>query len=380
VPKWTYEVEHLYQAVPPGTVDRSKVPDPGASGGIAVRGDETASFSYWHNYQVMQPGEYLAVARLKVSDNTKKDIICRLTIENGETYRDIRASEFTAPNVYQEFNVPFTLKAPVLYSTPISSSKVPGVVVWADVITVTLKHPFGDDEQLKLTGFQRRELTLPADLAGVFLGRGVYYDFYRVGEVAPFLGGALDGGAVVTGQRGASLNNFPTTYEEMVKRRVYVLADVPTGAFSAAQRAMLEDFVKAGGGLVVLGGPYSFGPGEYASSDVFARLLPVVLNGRYDVVKCAPPVVLKAPANSLVADLLGKDAPTVVYRHKLAAKPGATVHLTAGDAPLVVTGAYGKGRVVAILATPLGDAPTPWWKWPTWPTLMLRLLAWAAGQ
>jgi uncharacterized membrane protein len=385
LPRWSYEVEGMYQTLPPGALDTSKVKVADASGGIAVCGDEKFAFNYWHNYTVMQPGEYVATFRLKISDNTKTAQVIQAYVENGEASLGLRADQFKAPNAWQEFTVPFTLKKRALVSTPVSSRMVPGVTVWADKIVVMTTRVYGDDEQLRLLNLPRRTAyILPAAVTGVWLGRGVYHEYWRVPDVAPFIGGALASGAVHTTQAEEHLRNFPATFEELVKFRVVVLANVPAGALTVEQRAMLEDFVRAGGGLIVLGGPYSFGAGDYHTSDIFTRLLPVTSAGKYDIVKCAPPQPLKAAGpETLAADLLANNPSVVLYRHKLAAKVGATVQVKAGEQPLIVTGAYGKGRVVAVLATPLGPNPavgTPWWQSTLWPQIMVRLLAWAAGQ
>ncbi len=385
LPRWAWEAESLYQTVPPGTVDASKVKDPEASGGMVIRGNEQAGFHYERNYTVMQPGEYVAFFKLKVSDNTKQEQIIQASVENGDTALSLRPEQFKAPNAWQDFEVPFSLKTRALVSTPITALRVPGVVVYADKIGIVMKREYGDDEQFRLRNTERHpDYVLPAAATGIWMGRGLYHEFWRVPEVAPFIGSELTTGAVYTDQTEDHLRNFPPTFQELAQRKVVVLANVPATALTLDQRAMLEDFVRAGGGLVVLGGPYSFGAGDYHKSDVFTRLLPVQPAGKYDVVKCAPPALLKsAGENTLAADLLGATPPIVLYRHNLAPKVGATVQVRAGDAPLIVTGTYGKGRVVAVLATPLGAAPAnviPWWNSPLWPQIMVRVLAWAAGQ
>jgi hypothetical protein len=60
------------------------------------------------------------------------------------------------------------------------------------------------------------------------------------------------------------------------------------------------------------------------------------------------------------------------------AKPDATVHVTAGGNPVILTRPFGKGKVCFVAAAPLGDAPmgeTAFWDWPEWPKLMAGLLA-----
>jgi hypothetical protein len=55
------------------------------------------------------------------------------------------------------------------------------------------------------------------------------------------------------------------------------------------------------------------------------------------------------------------------------AKPDATVRVTAGGHPVILTRPYGKGQVCFITAASLGDAPpgeTAFWDWPQWPKLV----------
>ncbi|HEY5315545.1 MAG TPA: hypothetical protein VIK18_23645, partial [Pirellulales bacterium] len=64
-------------------------------------------------------------------------------------------------------------------------------------------------------------------------------------------------------------------------------------------------------------------------------------------------------------------------------KPGAEVVASAGGEPLILAGKAGRGRVVAVLATPLGevaDHETAWWDWPGWPGLLSRVADWAGGR
>ena len=74
-----------------------------------------------------------------------------------------------------------------------------------------------------------------------------------------------------------------------------------------------------------------------------------------------------------------KAPPLVMWMHQAQAKPGATVELTAGGQPALVTWEYGKGRVAALSATVLGEPPAggmAFWDWPDWPNCMERVARW----
>jgi uncharacterized membrane protein len=63
------------------------------------------------------------------------------------------------------------------------------------------------------------------------------------------------------------------------KYDVYVLGDVDSSQLTADELAGLADVVKAGAGLVMLGGFHTFGPGGYAETPL-AELLPVEMDPR----------------------------------------------------------------------------------------------------
>lgn len=67
---------------------------------------------------------------------------------------------------------------------------------------------------------------------------------------------------------------FPASMVEMNYNGCIVLSDVPADALSDEQMALAERWVRAGGGLVWIGGVNSFGPGGYAGTGI-ERLAPV---------------------------------------------------------------------------------------------------------
>ncbi len=78
---------------------------------------------------------------------------------------------------------------------------------------------------------------------------------------------------------GRTLNDLPKTDEDFRLFDVIILGDIDATYFSKEQLARLKQFVKDGGGLLMLGGHNSFGPGGYEGTDVEA-LLPVVTGSR----------------------------------------------------------------------------------------------------
>lgn len=113
--------------------------------------------------------------------------------------------------------------------------------------------------------------------------------------------------------------------------------------------ARLASYVKNGGTLVVGGGPFAFGCGGY-SGTFLESMLPVKTKP-FDFLPASPS---DEDGRTAVA-FDGCDA-KLFWMQRDEVKPGAKVLLrTAAGDPLLVQGAYGKGRVFAFLGAPLGD-------------------------
>ena len=95
------------------------VDDPDAAQGQAIRAELGVSVVgsplTWGQYTTEQPpGDYQVIFRLKVKDNTKPDPVASLSVTDIGTYnyqlaatRTLKATDFQAPNVYQDFPVRF---------------------------------------------------------------------------------------------------------------------------------------------------------------------------------------------------------------------------------------------------------------------------------
>jgi uncharacterized membrane protein len=382
LPTWAFEVEAMLRTIPQGVVDWSKVDDPDASAQRAVVVNrKTGNIAYWHNFVVLPPGEYVAVFRLKVSDNTTHSQVFDLQVENVAARLVVRADEFRAPNVYQDFELPFKLTRPASINTPIRGTVVDGQSAWADSVTITTLRSYGDDQQQRLLGLAAHDaFELPAASAGICFVKGLYHEMWSVPTA---LGEPRQASTVYAAPLGPQVRDFPPTLAELGTYRLLILANIPAGALTIELRTNLEQYVRSGGGLIVLGGPYSFGLGDYDQSDILRRLLPVEIDKHYDLVKCDPPQTLDISADWATGlTSLRSNSPVVLYRHRLAPKAGAKMFASAGGEPLIVGGRFGKGRVAVVLATPLGIAPdgrVPWWESPAWPEILARLGLWTLG-
>ena len=78
---------------------------------------------------------------------------------------------------------------------------------------------------------------------------------------------------------GKTLAGLPRTASDFDLFDVIILGDLDSQAFSSGQLKQLAAFVERGGGLVMLGGQHSFGPGGYGGTAVEAAL-PVMVGSR----------------------------------------------------------------------------------------------------
>jgi uncharacterized membrane protein len=160
---------------------------------------------------------------------------------------------------------------------------------------------------------------------------------------------------------------FPKTREELFRYRALILGSVEAGIFSGDQLQMISEFVeKRGGGLLMLGGPRSFGEGGYGGTPV-ADALPLEIDpktrasepGALSRLKITPTRAGQAHAVAQIGDSeeaslkRWSELPLVTTTNApLPPKPGATVLLNGTDErgrtmPVLVSQRYGRGKSVA---------------------------------
>ena len=221
---------------------------------------------------------------------------------------------------------------------------------------------------------------------------GLWYPEYGVERALARLGGAVidDSWEFLED----SLRFYPSTYEALMRYHLVVVCNVGASSFTPVQRKMLKEYVAHGGTVLFLGGWYAFGPDYHHS--LFEEISPVTYpEKRNDPPNSDSPGVWRnalpdglvlAPGEKSIGDGLNWAAgPRVFWYHPLTPKPGTTVLLTAGGQPLLVMGAYGKGRVAVFAGTVMGDPPAgklPFWQWDGWPSLLadaIRRITTASG-
>ena len=173
---------------------------------------------------------------------------------------------------------------------------------------------------------------------------------------------------------------MPATAAEYRQYSVIILANVDAPALGEERLKILEQFVADGGGLVVLGGYWAFNRGGYKGSPLEA-MLPVRFDGRDDIpaLPAGAPLAL-APTATWKLTAAFDTSPRSFYTHEFAPKEKSVVELLAGKNPALVTGEFGRGRVVACALTIHGKAtPTApgFWNWPDWPKVLGHAVQWA---
>ena len=208
----------------------------------------------------------------------------------------------------------------------------------------------------------------------------------------------LEGGWEVVHQPAhVAARDFPSTAEALGEYDCVMLSDVGANTllihpdtFSRFRPApnrleALRDYVRQGGGLIMVGGYMTFqgieGKARYRGTAV-EEALPVKIapfDDRLEAPQGLQPEVT-APGHPIVAGL-PKVWPGLLGYNQLEAKPHATVAAKIGDDPLLVTGQFGSGRSVAF-ASDCGPhwAPPPFVEWKGYARLWRQMAEWAAGR
>ncbi len=195
--------------------------------------------------------------------------------------------------------------------------------------------------------------------------------------------------------------NFPFDLDTLRQWQVVILSDLGANTLLLPQQVwlqgrtvpnrlkLLRDFVRGGGGLVMVGGYFSFqgidGRARWHRTPV-EDVLPVTCLPHDDRLEVpegfrAEPAGVRHP----VLDGLDGDWPVLLGANEVKPKPDAQVlaRLPAeeGGHPLLAAGTYGQGRSVA-WTSDIGPhwAPQEFCDSPFYARLWTNVLAWAAGE
>lgn len=174
--------------------------------------------------------------------------------------------------------------------------------------------------------------------------------------------------------------DFPTTLEALAAYDCVMLSDIGANTLLlhpdtfTKSNAMpnrlhvLRDYVAGGGGLVMIGGYMTFqgieAKAQYAGSAV-EEVLPVSLMREDDRVE-APQGISPELVNPRhpILEGIGAEWPALLGYNRVLPKLGGEVIARVGDDPLLVAGAFGKGRSAAFTSD-CGPhwAPPPFVEW-----------------
>lgn len=212
-----------------------------------------------------------------------------------------------------------------------------------------------------------------------------------------FLDALAQAGHEVTYVRGHEVSlRFPKAREQIEVFDVVVISDIgsnsfllPDETFLRSQRSpnrlsLVADYVRQGGGLVMIGGYLSFtgidAKARYGMSPL-AEVLPVTMLPHDDRIERSEgaPVEVCVPDHPVLG---GTPAqwPQLLGYNRLIAKPDAVVVARSGHDPILVVGNIGKGRATAF-ASDLAPhwAPAEFINWTHYPKLWNSILGWTAG-
>jgi hypothetical protein len=365
---------------------RIVVEDPDAKHGTAqaaVPGKSKPGGTICSFYSYARPaGIYRVTWRVKVDDNTITDNVFSAGTGGGKIV--LKGTDFKKPKTFQEFSYTAEKGEGGFFGV---GSNWPGKgLVHVDSITVESEKLFTELEVLKKKG----GLPLPEvwnlpkpNPPRLHIGKGLWWDFFHLGEVMAEMGGAFPTSSYYSrGQYGASLGGFPNTWQKISEHNLVVLANIDAPALRARGRALLEEYVKNGGGLLILGGPFAFQRGGYRYT-ALDRMLPCDLVGNNRLK--ADDLIWKptdAASKWLPKNLKWELSPRAFYYHPMKPRPSSTVLVEAAGHPIIAVRPYGKGRVGVIAATVEGDPQNQlaFWEWGDLPRLIAAVSKWVMAN
>lgn len=286
----------------------------------------------------------------------------------GCTLDDVRGNDFASDEQYQSFSVPW------IY--PFGTGSFPGWD-WAGkgiyrYASVTMEKllPLNARESWDLLaeGVDPKKLFSTNDATSTgpraWIAQGLYSDLTRVPEAIRDTGLPALTSNLTTGS-GGELRLRPAM-PDLSGAQIVALLNVPAKAIGPMDQLALRSFVERGGTLIVTGGFYAFGHGGYQGS-FLEETLPVSIARPFDLTRVTSPLTTKPQDDS---GSLGR----CEWVHNVTAKPGATVIAVAGTHPALTTWKLGRGSVIAVTATVLGDPENPFWTTPLWRDRMRQLL------
>lgn len=192
-------------------------------------------------------------------------------------------------------------------------------------------------------------------------------------------------------------SSFPETAVDLAAYDVVVLSDIgyntlaiPPETFAKGERRpdrlrLIDEFVRNGGGLLMIGGYLSFqginGRANYAGTPV-EDTLPITMQRTDDRVERSNGVSPEVLATDHpVLDGVEDDWPDFLGYNRFRTDDDARELVRVGDDPFLVVGDHGEGRSAAFASDCAPHwGPTEFVEWKGYPTLWASLVRWLAGD
>ncbi len=183
---------------------------------------------------------------------------------------------------------------------------------------------------------------------------------------------------------GETVSGFPAGYDELLKYDLIVLANMGGGQMlNGLSQEMLADYVKAGGGLLLLSGDRTYGQANFKNEN-FLNVLPVTFHKYGDYGKLAKPSSFQQKDRHPIATGVTLPAGEVaLYRHHITPKTSAKTVLTFNTGEPAVIATAGEQRVVVVAALPFGEASagkTLYFRGKGWQTFMVQTMKWLSRR
>lgn len=191
-------------------------------------------------------------------------------------------------------------------------------------------------------------------------------------------------------------SEFPETTSELARYGAVILSDIGSNTLllhpdtfgrsvpRPDRLVAIRDYVAAGGGLLMVGGYLTFQGIEAKarwSGTPVEEALPVTIQALDDRVECSAGVapLVRQLDHPIVTGLPAK-WPALLGYNRVLAKDGADVVVAVGEDPLIVAGAYGRGRSAAFTSD-CGPhwCPPPFVAWEGYAPMWQQLVGWLAG-
>lgn len=190
--------------------------------------------------------------------------------------------------------------------------------------------------------------------------------------------------------------DFPKTVAECEQYDVIVLSDIGAnslqlppetwlhGKSSPSRLDALNDWVYAGGGLMMAGGYLSFqgfqARANFARSPL-AQSLPVTMSDFDDRVECSAGAMANRVSQSHeLGALISAQTPVLLGYNRVFAKADAEIVATVGEDVLIATGTYGSGRTL-VWTSDIGPhwCPQEFLDWDGFSPLMAGMIKYLAN-